>query len=295
MAEGPDGRTPGFLEILRALGEEPALFEIFQRAGRLGRRDAVQFLAESGIGYDIVRPEAGESSTYPQMFGPDWLVKLINYACGFTDTNRGTEAAYIPVTQIHRPDLAGCSVEFKIDTARSRSGAFKISALGFSGGGGFSKTIQNVSSISTDDAPLELQVKAALKITTYENSFGEKIVSVSVDEIYDDTRYVEIAPVLPTVGMNELLLHRMARAVSAPASAKNFTEGETIKFGSTHQFSRGFDLELPFLEKMSISLLAKSEVITSVEHIYSLVPGYRYAFWPVQTASHIVVALYEKL
>ena len=284
---------PGMMDIVHKVSRYPELLPIYIRGGFFSLDKVLNFLNESGSGLDIIGDQISQRDSYPFMFGPDWLVRFVNYFMGFTQVSSETEQTWIPVAEVHCPNIENCSTDFACSTTRFNQHSFKITALGFSGGSGYSKKIKLSSGATATQNSLQLQVKAEVRLRIYQNDLGDRVLALDVTRIFDETRYVTIdASNFYRIPIQSIANDENLKSVSFDTEVDKPFEILEIEIGKKHNFSWATNIP-GLLEGATAALSVESQLLCSASYKYNFTPGYRYIFYPIQIDSHVYCVFFE--
>jgi len=289
-----EGHILGMIEVVQRVAQNPELLPVYIRAGHFSLDKVLKFLNETGIGLNIITDQIGQRDSYPFMFGPDWLVRFVNYFMGFTEVSSEFDKTWIPVAEIHCPNLNGCATDFVCTTTRSNQYAFKVTALGFSGGSGYTKKIKLASGATAKMNSMQLQVRAETRLRVYENDLGEHILALSITKIFDESRYVTIdVSDFYQIPIQSIAQDENLKAISFDSEVDNPFEILEIEVGKRHNFS--WATKLPgLLTGSTAALSVESQLLCSASYKFNFHPGYRYIYYPLQKNSHIYFVFFHE-
>lgn len=289
-----DGEVEGVWTAIERIAASPSALPLFVMSGALAPHALMRFMDQSGSGGELLEGLA-PSTRYGVMGGRDWLLAFVNYFMGYKQQDVRFAQDWIPVAEIHRPHVYGCAVELSLSTSTAETRSFKLSAAGFAGGGGYSKTIRQVSEIKTANLSQRLEARANLKIVTYVDSAGRVIRAISIAKIFDELRYHPIFDDDAPIDIDQLINNIPGVSVrSAPSDVEEFTEKIAIDIGRVHEFSWKSAIQDGMVADSAFALTAKSQILTRAELRYQLKPGNRYAFCPAPPGSHVILVFHDE-
>lgn len=289
-----EGHIPGVMEIVQKVAGNRELLPVYIRGGHFSTDKILRFLNESGAGLEILTDPTGKRVSYPYMLGPNWLVWFVNYFMGYTVVSTESADTWVPVAEIHCPDLEGCSADFVCSTTRNNQYSFKVTALGFSGGSGYSKKIRLSTGATAEKKSLQLQVKAEITKRIYQNDLGDRIFALDISKIFDETRYVAIdVSEFYRIPIQSIMQDENLRAISFDNKVDKPFQILEVETGKKHNFSWGTKLS-GLLAGSTAALSVESQLLSNASFRYNFRPGYRYVYYPVQLNSHVYFVFYEQ-
>lgn len=283
---------PGIWDAILAFESDPLLLAVYVAGGVLAPQELSRFIAESNRGWDLFERFDRGTSNPRAMAGPEWLMKFLSYFQGYRPAEENTQEIWLPVTEIHRPQLDGCAAKFALSSSRKDGATFKLSLPGFSGGGGCSKTVECIREGTVEGNPIRIEVNATARFTRYRRqSDHDEIVAVSIAKISEEFRDVVIDPPNIEIGIDTLKT-RFGAKVQNPADGEP-AYTVIVEDGWTHKFSLGGEIESKPLGKYSAALSIESEILEQARITYEMKAGSRFAFWQAQPGSHVILTKFE--